>query len=705
VKFVDRTIIPLPEDFHSDKHLEAKHKLKSFFNYGYKQSKFKFNSSIWLKTNEALKFLFEKKCAYCESHIGAVSDGVIDHFRPKGSVINLDGKQSDGYWWLAYEWENLYLSCEVCNRYKRNKFPIKGKRADNYQSLLEEKYLLVDPCKNSDVSEAAFHYELDGTMLTRSEKGLVTIDLLSLNRLELRERRKSLIGRLDSEFNLFIKESNSLTGVEVFGWSLIQKFAKEEYQSLIHYFINDWVSSYDVDNFVGSERTAESPLESNSLKESVELNKDNLKVINQEYPQDFYQKTRIIKNIEIKNFKSINALSLDFPKTSGDQESWVMIVGENGVGKSTILQAISLALAGQEYLNELDVEWRHFIRRHSGARKAEVKVYLSNLEDPIILTITKNGATLTPEKPQILVLGYGSTRLLPKERHKIEEGFIKTNIKNLFDNYSQLKNVESWLSDPKQVSSDDFNSISASIRELLMLPGFNDGKEILLRRRSGKITVNLGGTTQNIYELCDGYKSVLACVLDIMMSIHSLWPSPENAQGVVLLDEIETHLHPSWKIKIVSLLRNIFPLLNFVVTTHDPLCLRGAKKGEVIVLNFSDERELSKSVIDIPPGIPIEDLLMGVWFKMESTLDEDTVSLVKRHSQLVLNSKNDNVEERKQIESRLKERVGFTKASGLFGSYLEILEETLRESNKNLSKQQIADSIRNRLKQKTQGPS
>ena len=317
--------------------------------------------------------------------------------------------------------------------------------------------------------------------------------------------------------------------------------------------------------------------------------------------------------------------------------------------------------------------------------------------------ITNEGAKVTPAEPQMIVLGYGSTRLLPQNKQSLKQEKFQSNIQNLFNQYSQLKDVESWLSDTDIVKADSFNYISKSLRELLMLPGFNGDEEVLLRRRSGKITVNLGRSAQNIYELCDGYKSVLAYVLDIMMSIYPFWSSPQNAQGVVLIDEIETHLHPSWKIKIVSLLRNIFPLMNFVVTTHDPLCLRGAKKGEIKVLNFSEKNELVLNAIDIPPGLPIEELLTGVWFKMESTLDEDTVSLVKRHSELVTKSGSEYAEERKRVESDLKGRVGFSKSSGLFGTFLETLEETLKQSQRDLSEEQVAEGIRRKLKNKLGG--
>ena len=703
MKFVDRSTNLLPESFHSERYHRAVEGLRKFYESDYKQSRFKFDSRVWVETKENLKDLFKNRCAYCESHVGVSSHGAVDHFRPKYSAINLDGGSHEGYWWLAYEWSNLYLSCEVCNRHKRNKFPVDGKRAESFDSLAEEKYLLIDPCHQDDIFEAGFYYDNEGLIFARTERGLITIELLSLNRSELIVKRKSLIERLKTEFKLAFRDITSQTEVDSYGVELKEKLFNEEYQGLIDYFINNWTVAFKEKKIRDAGSYFDDSVSKSRKPNSPKLGKKNLKVEKQNYPQDFYQKTKLIKDIEIFNFKAIKKLFMDYPKSSGDNESWMMIIGENGVGKSTILQAVSLALSGQKYLDELDIDWSSLIRKSSGARKAEVTINLTNVDSPIKLTITKESAKVSPAEPQMIVLGYGSTRLLPEKRQSFVTEYFRPNIQNLFNQYSQLKDVESWLSDPKAVNSDSFNDISKSLRELLMLPGMPGDDEILLRRRNGSITINLGRSAQKIYELCDGYKSVLAYVLDIMMSIYPFWLSPQNAQGVVLIDEIETHLHPSWKIKIVSLLRNIFPLVNFIVTTHDPLCLRGALKGEVRVLNFSESGELEMNSVDIPLGLPIEDLLLGVWFKMDSTLDEDTNLLIQRHSSLVLENSSNNSNEIRTLEKTLEQRMVPSHGKGLFAGYLRTLDQVLEDEEDSLSEAELSLKISEKLKNKLGG--
>ncbi len=73
----------------------------------------------------ALAALFANKCAYCEFHLdGAPFD--VEHYRPKGEVVEEDGAISGGYWWLASKWSNLLPSCQDCNRGRYHETPEGG---------------------------------------------------------------------------------------------------------------------------------------------------------------------------------------------------------------------------------------------------------------------------------------------------------------------------------------------------------------------------------------------------------------------------------------------------------------------------------------------------------------------------------------------------------------------------------------------------
>lgn len=65
----------------------------------------------------------------------------------------------------------------------------------------------------------------------------------------------------------------------------------------------------------------------------------------------------------------------------------------------------------------------------------------------------------------------------------------------------------------------------------------------------------------------------------------------KNSEGTVLIDEIDVHLHPEWQTSILNILKNMFPRLQFIVTTHSPYVLASAERNELIKIGISDNRE------------------------------------------------------------------------------------------------------------------
>lgn len=170
-----------------------------------------FKSNIWGDLKDFLKERFHGKCAYCEGNYSAGSYLDVEHYRPKKKVtvkeVTVDGtsentvkikdtegneKDHPGYYWLAYDWRNLLLSCEKCNRGsgKMNQFPIKGKRACCPEDpLAEEDPLLLNPYVEENPEEHFKVSKIDGLIEGTTEKGKRTIDICDLNREELHTSR------------------------------------------------------------------------------------------------------------------------------------------------------------------------------------------------------------------------------------------------------------------------------------------------------------------------------------------------------------------------------------------------------------------------------------------------------------------------------------------------------------------------------------
>ena len=140
------------------------------------------------------------KCCYCEKKYTTRAYLHVEHFRPKSGFRQARNQTKDelpGYYWLAYRWENLLLSCHDCNsRHKRTFFPLSNskKRArSHHDDIAEEHPVLVNPAEE----DPRRHIRFDGDLPTgTSRRGLATIARLGLRRENLREDRLKLLGEI-----------------------------------------------------------------------------------------------------------------------------------------------------------------------------------------------------------------------------------------------------------------------------------------------------------------------------------------------------------------------------------------------------------------------------------------------------------------------------------------------------------------------------
>lgn len=168
-------------------------------SYDHGSAAFSFDSSLYghPSVKETLIHAQHGKCAFCESKVRHISHGDVEHFRPKAGYRQRDADPlgRPGYYWLAYDWGNLYLGCQLCNqRYKKNLFPLVDERhrcRNHLDDLAKERPAFVDP-GGAEADDPQVHIEFvaeqprarDGSTL-----GATTITALGLMREELRERR------------------------------------------------------------------------------------------------------------------------------------------------------------------------------------------------------------------------------------------------------------------------------------------------------------------------------------------------------------------------------------------------------------------------------------------------------------------------------------------------------------------------------------
>jgi hypothetical protein len=121
-----------------------------------------------------------------------------------------------------------------------------------------------------------------------------------------------------------------------------------------------------------------------------------------------------------------------------------------------------------------------------------------------------------------------------------------------------------------------------------------------------------------------------------MSTMRLRWPDMESAEGIVLIDEIDAHLHPRWKMQVVQRLRQVFPRLQFLMTSHDPLCLRGLRKGEVAVMKRDPEdRVMVITDLPSPEGLRIDQILTSEFFGLGSTRSPEDDQLFEEYYELL----------------------------------------------------------------------
>lgn len=142
--------------------------------------------------------------------------------------------------------------------------------------------------------------------------------------------------------------------------------------------------------------------------------------------------------------------------------------------------------------------------------------------------------------------------------------------------------------------SDLLKSVNDSIKQCV-----DDCKEIYHDVKQDLLIIKLSnGELIPFNLLSDGVRSVLALVLELAFRSYLLNPhlgaqAPKETNGVVLIDELDLHLHPAWQKKVILDIRNAFPCMQFIVTTHSPLVVGSLQDGEI----FSIE---NKKTVNFP---------------------------------------------------------------------------------------------------------
>jgi uncharacterized protein (TIGR02646 family) len=704
-----------PTFVNSAEFLKEKKRLSDFFRTAAKQQRYNFQFGLLKKFKPVLQHIFHNKCAYCESALPKVGFGDVEQFRPKSL-----------YWWIAYEWENQLISCEACNqRFKKTYFPVEKTR--QYSELVNQNIttinklevpLLLNPFDDEPTEH--FSYKLINKQKhiriePLTPKASVTIDILGLNRPELAERRYQHFLQLKQMQDLIEKSKPVSSATKNKAYNMIKSAmtAENEFSGMVRYFFYEIGKKQDT----VKDTTKSLSITTKAKKPSRSATK--VTAVMPELPSQGLIINKFIPcEIEISNFKSISKLHLKFRSleenrayaekklqpgedwTMALRESWLLLLGENGVGKSSVLQAIVLALLPEVERNKYIQDPKALVKK--GTQKGFVKIKLGDKE-PVEMHFTKGGKmTGNIHQYNDFLLAYGATRLLPKGKLEPEPNTSKIKVQNLFDYSVALENAIEWL---LQRNEDDFDQAALFLKDLLFL------KENLLRQ-DGKIYTQENGKQLELESLSDGHKTLLALAVDMLKTFATQETDTryrdvqQYASGMVLIDEIGTHLHPRWKMKIVERLRNALPKVFFIVTSHEPLCMRGLRDKEVVVLKRDDETGEIKAVEDLPSpdGLRVDQLLTSKYFGLNSTIDPEVETKFQQYYKLLGKPESERtVTENKaiadlQAELKAYNQLGENLREELFYFVVdELIAKNLRQGGSMKTKEELKTEVKQKI--------
>lgn len=327
----------------------------------------------------------------------------------------------------------------------------------------------------------------------------------------------------------------------------------------------------------------------------------------------------VIEKLCLDDFRGIHRLEMELQGKSA------VLFGINGVGKSSVLAAINLLYAN--IINRLvKFRFKQVIRMEEsdirfGKVSAKIAAEFRFGEEKELYNYSRkksrktNGLVLSKDLERIV--GHFEEKYLPQdmvdeENNLFEAGekknipiFVNYGVNRLVlktplrirknEDYGQLaafeKAIENqiafsklfeWLLEQElyetqqQKLNPDFRDISLNAVKQAMLAMLDDCRNVHITARPYSMKVSKGNETLDILQLSDGEKCTLALFGDLARRLAIANPAlanPLEGVGVVLIDEIELHMHTSWQRKIIRVLKETFPNVQFIITTHSPQVL------------------------------------------------------------------------------------------------------------------------------------
>lgn len=356
-----------------------------------------------------------------------------------------------------------------------------------------------------------------------------------------------------------------------------------------------------------------------------------------------------LKEISVRNFRGIDSCELQL------HEKMNLIIGKNGVGKTSILEAIAVGLGG--FICDLDgVSGKNLSKDDfrvlynkvgDGSYNKKICLPLSigckaaldgkNYEwertkdtqknpvpSMVLRQIAKAASELADMDDSVLpILSYQSaSRIRAQTREsKVETGRETLRVRGYADSLTaslSKKQLFAWCAKMEQIAWQkehaigEYEGVKEAVSKFMTIMEGNQECSLYYDKQSEDILYVKAGVAESISSLSAGYQSIIWMVFDIAYRMAVLNPHLKTGisetPGIVLIDEPDAHLHPEWQWLLVNALRVVFPHVQFIIASHSPIILASVKEGKII--DVSDIKDISYA--EPAYGLDVNDTLRQV---------------------------------------------------------------------------------------------
>ncbi|MDQ6469076.1 AAA family ATPase [Flavobacterium sp. LHD-80] len=373
--------------------------------------------------------------------------------------------------------------------------------------------------------------------------------------------------------------------------------------------------------------------------------------------------TAYISRFYIENIKCFQGKNnFDLLDENGNIVQWTVILGNNNSGKTNILKSIAdlepTLLSFGDKKNEQETKNYAPLNLMRGLREKPKNLKEAEAENSFIgcdILYKKRSSSKSPftgkfslygqeeirennlpkwgftpnrmwnsRDSDILndlkIYGYGVTRRTGKKG--IAENDDNYNSATLFNPEMSLINIEDWLfqldyasKNNQKAGTENLSKIKTLIKSGIF-PDIFDFKFDSSENLKNNILFKTKSGWNKLQDLGYGYQTTLSWIIDLCKKMFERYPrsiNPLEEPSIVLVDEIDLHLHPSWQKNVVKFLSEIFPATQFIVTSHSPLVIQSLDKLNLFVLSSNENGvSVNKSKKNTFKGWSVEEILQDV---------------------------------------------------------------------------------------------